>query len=120
MATVLYARVSTTDQTLEHQRTQGSTSSDLGTVLSGGFSRFVDILVLSCAVLFFSVGSIVVMGAIPPLPLAAILLLASSAIFVTVYHLIFSDFLCGASPGKRLAGLAAAPPADSAPLDRFR
>ena len=43
MATVLYARVSTTDQTLEHQRTQGSTSSDLGTVLSGGFSRFVDI-----------------------------------------------------------------------------
>jgi hypothetical protein len=85
-----------------------------------GFSRFVDILVLSCAVLFFSVGSIVVMGAIPPLPLAAILLLASSAIFVTVYHLIFSDFLCGASPGKRLAGLAAAPPADSAPLDRFR
>ena len=85
-----------------------------------GFSFFVDSLILSCAVLFFSISSVAVMGAVPPLPLAAALLLASSAIFVAVYHLIFSDFLCGASPGKRLATLAAAYPSESVALGRFR
>jgi hypothetical protein len=99
----------------------------LGTVRWGvlslsvrSFSIFVDSVILLCAVLFFSTSSLAVMGAVPPLPLAATLLLATSTIFVAVYHLIFSDFLCGASPGKRLAAIAAGLPGDDVPVTRFR
>ncbi len=100
---------------------------ELGTVKWGSlalsvrtFSIFVDSLILLCAVLFFSTSSLAVMGSVPPLPLAASLLLATSTIFVAVYHLIFSDFLCGASPGKRLAAAAAGLPGEDLYLPRFR
>jgi hypothetical protein len=101
--------------------------SQLGTVRWGAlslsvrsFSIFVDSVILLCAVLFFSTSSLAVMGSVPPLPLAATLLLATSTIFVAVYYLIFSDFLCGASPGKRLAAIAAGLPNDDVPVTRFR
>ncbi len=99
----------------------------LGTVRWGflslsarSFAIFVDSLILLCAVLFFSTSSLAVMGSVPPLPLAFTLLLATSTIFVAVYHLIFSDFLCGASPGKRLAAVAAGLPGEDASVTRFR
>ena len=100
---------------------------ELGTVRWGflalsvqSFSILIDSLVLLCAVLFFSTSSLAVMGSVPPMPLAASLLLATSTIFVAVYHLIFSDFLCGASPGKRLAAAAAELPGEDSYLTRFR
>jgi hypothetical protein len=99
----------------------------LGTVKWGflalsvrSFSVLIDSLILLCAVLFFSTSSLAVMGSVPPVPLAASLLLATSTIFVAVYHLIFSDFLCGASPGKRLAAAAAGLPGEDVYLPRFR
>jgi PilZ domain len=67
------------------------------------FSVLVDSLVLLCAILLFSVSAIAFMGDIPPLPLAAALFFAAGSIFVAAYYLIFSEFLCGASPGRRLA-----------------
>lgn len=70
------------------------------------FSILVDTVVQACAVLLFSISCIAVMGAVPPLPIASALLVAAGAIFVAVYNLVFSDFLCGASPGKRLAAAA--------------
>lgn len=70
------------------------------------FSILVDTVVQACAVLLFSISCIAVMGAVPPLPIASALLLSAGAIFVAVYNLVFSDFLCGASPGKRLAAAA--------------
>ncbi len=71
------------------------------------FSIVVDTVVLLSAVLLFAISSIAVMGAVPPLPITITLFAAAGAIFVAAYHLIFSDFLCGASPGKRLADAAA-------------
>jgi hypothetical protein len=85
-----------------------------------GFSVFVDSLVLVCAVLLFSISAIAVMGGVPPLPLAAALLFAASSIFLAAYQLIFSDFLCGASPGKRLAAEAAQAQNEEFLLTRFR
>ena len=84
-----------------------------------GFSIFVDSVVLLCAVLLFSVSAIAVMGSIPPLPVGAALLFAVSAILLAAYQLIFSDFLCGASPGKRLASQAAGSHEDTG-VTRFR
>jgi len=71
------------------------------------FSIVVDTVVLLSAVLVFAISSIAVMGAVPPLPITVTLFAAAGAIFVAAYHLIFSEFLCGASPGKRLAKAAA-------------
>ena len=71
------------------------------------FSIVVDTVVLLSALLVFAISSIAVMGAVPPLPITITLFAAAGAIFVAAYHLIFSDFLCGASPGKRLAEAAA-------------
>jgi hypothetical protein len=68
-----------------------------------GFGLFVDTLILLCSVLLFSISAIAVMGGVPPLPLAGALLFAASAIFTAAYQVIFSEYLCGASPGKRLA-----------------
>ena len=85
-----------------------------------GFSVFVDSLVLVCAVLLFSISAIALMGGVPPLPVAAALLFASSAIFLAAYQLIFSDFLCGASPGKRLASEAAQAQNEEFLVTRFR
>jgi uncharacterized RDD family membrane protein YckC len=62
---------------------------------------------LICAILLFSISAIAVMGSVPPWPIAAALLLASGAILVAVYHIVFSGFLCGPTPGKRLADAAA-------------
>ena len=84
------------------------------------FSACLDTLVLACAVLLFSVSSLAVMGGLPEWPLSAALLIASSTIFVAVYSLLFSDFLCGATPGRRLAMLAAGRSGDEEPSQRFR
>lgn len=84
------------------------------------FSILVDTVVLMSAVLLFAISSIAVMGSVPPLPIAGTLLATSAAIFVAAYHLIFSDFLCGASPGKRLAEAAATAGQSEVPAVRFR
>lgn len=84
------------------------------------FSIVLDTVVLICAVLLFSVTAIAAMGGLPPLPIAATLLIASAAIFVAVYHLIFSDFLCGPTPGKRLAEVAANADRGEIAVTRFR
>jgi len=70
------------------------------------FGLFVDSVILICSVLIFSISAITAMGGVPPLALAGALLFAASAIFVAAYQLIFSEYLCGASPGKRLAAQA--------------
>ena len=85
-----------------------------------GFGVFVDSVVLTCAVLLFSIGVIAVMGSVPPLPLAGALLCAAGAIFVATYQVIFSDFLLGASPGKRLAAGASGRRVEERVLTRFR
>jgi hypothetical protein len=84
------------------------------------FAIFVDMLVLICAVLLFSISSIAVMGGVPAWPLAAILFIATSTIFGAVYQLLFSDLLCGASPGARLARLASGQSALDDDHQRFR
>ena len=84
------------------------------------FSVFVDTVVLLCAVLVFSISSIAVMGGVPAWPLAAALVLTASTIFVAVYQVLFSDWLCGATPGRRLAGLAANPADREEYAQRFR
>ena len=84
------------------------------------FANLVDTIVLVSAVLLFAISCLGVMGSLPPLPVAVTFLAASAAIFVAAYHLIFSDFLCGASPGKRLAQEAAMPHEGEIPAARFR
>jgi PilZ domain len=86
----------------------------------GSFSVVLDTLVLLCAVLLFSTSSLAIMGGMPAWPLAAALLITSSTIFVAVYSLLFSDFLCGATPGRRLAVMAASSNLESEPAPRFR
>jgi len=71
------------------------------------FSTLVDGLVLLCAVLLFSISCIAVMGGVPAWPIAGALLFTSAAIFLAIYQILFSEFLCGATPGARLARLAA-------------
>lgn len=71
------------------------------------FSIFVDTVVLACAVLAFAIGAIVVMGGVPEWQLGTAALLTATTIFVAVYLTLFSDWLCGATPGRRLAGMAA-------------
>lgn len=80
----------------------------------------VDSLVLGCGVLLFAVSALVVMGSVPAWPLAAALLITTSAIFVAVYEIVFSDFVWGATPGKRLAELATRELRDDEPAPRFR
>ena len=84
------------------------------------FSMLVDGLVLLCADLLFSISSIVVMGGVPAWPLALALLLTIATIFVAVYQIVFSEFLFGATPGARLARLAAFGPAQQEQDQRFR
>lgn len=74
------------------------------------FAWLVDGLVLLCAALIFSICSILVMGGMPAWPLALGLFLTSSIIFVAIYQILFSEVLCGASPGARLAHMAANQP----------
>lgn len=91
----------------------GRSEEDLPTVRWGwlvlsprSFSLFVDTLVLLCAILLFFVAALAAMGSMPAWPLAVALVLSSSTIIVAVYQLMFSDLLCGDTPGKRLAWLA--------------
>jgi hypothetical protein len=70
------------------------------------FSYFIDTLVLACAILLFSISSIAVMGGMPAWPLATALFFAALLIFIAAYQLLFSEWLCGATPGQRLAILA--------------
>jgi hypothetical protein len=80
---------------------------------------FVDSLVLSCAVLLFSISAIVIMGGFPAWPLSTALFVTTTTIFIAVYHLLFSELLCGATPGHRLALLATRPYSDQT-VQRFR
>ena len=80
----------------------------------------VDSLVLLCGVLLFAVGSLAVMGRVPAWPLAVALLITASMIFIAVYQIVFSDFVCGATPGKRLAALAGRDMHSNEPAQRFR
>jgi hypothetical protein len=87
---------------------------------ASSFSIFVDSLVLLCAVLLFSISSITVMGGLPAWPLAAALFVTVSTIFIAAYQILFSDLLCGATPGKRLAFLATLNSEQEEPAQRFR
>jgi hypothetical protein len=98
----------------------GSISWGLLSLSVGAFAIVVDSLILLCAILLFSISSLAVMGSLPPLPLAAALVFAAGAIFVAAYNLLFSDFLCGASPGKRLALAASAGGGEEFAVTRFR
>jgi PilZ domain len=90
------------------------------TVSEHGFALLVDTLVLLCAILLFSVSSIVVMGGVPAWPLALALLFTTATIFVAVYQILFSDFVCGATPGARLARLAVGGLVEEEQDQRFR
>lgn len=105
---------------LEPQLEEGRFRWGLLSLSIGSFSLLLDSLVLLCAVLLFSTSSLAIMGSMPAWPLAAALLITSSTIFVAVYSLLFSDFLCGATPGRRLAILAAGSTFESEPAPRFR
>jgi hypothetical protein len=83
------------------------------------FAMLIDGLVLLCAVLLFSISTIVVMGGVPAWPLAAALLFTTATIFVAVYQILFSDSFCGATPGARLARLASTSEEQQQP-QRFR
>lgn len=83
-------------------------------------SVLIDTLVLVCAVLLFSVSSLAIMGGMPPWPLAVTLLFVASTIFTAAYQLLFSDQLCGPTPGQRLARAAAADPRQDTYFQRFR
>ena len=83
-------------------------------------SLCVDVLVLVCGMLIFAVSSLAVMGGLPAWPMAVALLITTSVIFVAIYQIVFSDFVCGATPGKRLAALATRDVRCNEPAQRFR
>lgn len=84
------------------------------------FAMLLDTVVLLCAVLLFSISSIVVMGGVPAWPLAVPLLITTATIFVAVYLILFSDSLCGATPGARLARMASTNRIEEDAGPRFR
>jgi hypothetical protein len=84
------------------------------------FANLVDTLVLLCAILLFSISSLAIMGTMPAWPLATALFITACIIFIAVYRLLFSELVCRATPGKRLAALAAIRPAAEQQLSRFR
>jgi hypothetical protein len=84
------------------------------------FSLYVDTLVVLCAILLFSITSIAIMGGLPAWPLATALFVTASTIFAAVYQLLFSDLVCGATPGKRLALLAVPASVQEDQAHRFR
>lgn len=69
------------------------------------FARAVDSLVLLCAVLLFSVLTLVLTDRLPGWPLASALVLGTAALFVLAYWGLFELFF-GATPGERLAEMA--------------
>lgn len=84
------------------------------------FALMLDTVVLLCAILLFSISSIAVMGGVPAWPLAVPLLITTATIFVAVYQILFSESLCGATPGARLARMASGDRRDDAHIARFR
>lgn len=69
------------------------------------FSRVVDGLVLLCAVLLFSLLSLIMTDTLPSWPLAVVFVVSSAAIFAGLYWLLFAGWF-GTTPGTRLAELA--------------
>ena len=106
----------------EDQVTDGSPVFRWGWVAlsSRNLALCVDSLVLVCGILLFAISAVAIMGNVPAWPLAAALLITTSAIFVAVYEIVFSDFVWGATPGKRLAASVAHGPGDDEPAARFR
>jgi PilZ domain-containing protein len=89
-------------------------------VSAKAFGAFVDTVVLLCAILLFGISSVAVMGGLPSWPLATAFFLTAFLIFIAVYQLLFSDLICGATPGKRLALFAGTRSADEESIPRFR
>jgi hypothetical protein len=69
------------------------------------FSRFVDGLALSCAVLLFSLLTLFLTDALPRWPLAVAFLAGLTAVFGLLYWIVFAVWF-GITPGSRLAQLA--------------
>ncbi len=83
------------------------------------FAMGIDAMLLLVAALLFAGSSIWIMGSLPPWPIAAVLFLTSSTIFVAVYELLFSELLARVTPGKRFAKLVAQED-ESSDFARFR
>jgi hypothetical protein len=69
------------------------------------FSRFVDGLALSCAVLLFSLLTLFLTDALPRWPLTVAFLAGLTAVFGLLYWFVFAVWF-GITPGNRLAQLA--------------
>lgn len=76
-------------------------------IAAQSFANGIDVLILTCAVLLFTLTSLFTMRALPPWPLALALVAGASAAFLAAYWLLFS-FWCGITPGQHLAKLASA------------
>ena len=83
------------------------------------FALGIDAVLLFAAALLFAGSSIWVMGTLPPWPIAAVLFLTSSTIFVAVYELLFSELLARVTPGQRVVKLLSRPD-ESSEFPRFR
>lgn len=70
-----------------------------------GFSRLVDGLVWLCAVLLFSIITLVLTDILPSWPFAVAFVAGAAVMFAAIYWLLFSVWL-EATPGARLAALA--------------
>jgi len=79
----------------------------------------IDAMLLLGAALLFAGSSIWVMGTLPPWPIATVLFLTSSTIFVAVYELLFSELLARVTPGQRVTKLVSRP-RESSEFPRFR
>jgi PilZ domain-containing protein len=75
------------------------------TISASGFSRLVDGLVLLCAVLLFSIITLILTDVLPSWPFAVAFVAGAAAMFGALYWLLFSLWL-KATPGERLAMLA--------------
>jgi hypothetical protein len=90
------------------------------TLSASTFARAVDGLVLLCAVLLFSVLTLMLTDTLPAWPLASALMLGAAALLVVAYWGLFHLFF-GATAGERLAELACREPIKSPePRMRFR
>jgi PilZ domain len=69
------------------------------------FSRFVDAIVLVCAVLLFSLLVLFFTDVLPSWPFAIAFVLGAALIFASVYWFVFALWF-GVTPGSRLAELA--------------
>jgi len=64
--------------------------------------------------------NLVLCGVFAAWPLAVPLLITTATIFVAVYQILFSDSLCGATPGVRLARMASTSRENDEQAARFR